>query len=98
MVVNSDMKIIIELEVNEAGIPYVERPGRAFLECRVFPPAPERPNAEVDIQGNEEGLRWLGEAALAVANAKPDGYHIHLGQEEGLRGVNLTIGRIIRRR
>lgn len=46
-------RIVIELDVNESGIPFVERPREAVLECRVSSPAPERPTPQVHIQGNE---------------------------------------------
>ncbi|MDY7226651.1 Imm32 family immunity protein [Hyalangium rubrum] len=85
-------RITIELELNASGIPFVERPPEALLECRCAPVEPGRP-ASIEIQGNEAGLRWLAEKALAVANARPDGYHVHLGKDEGLLGGELIIAR-----
>ena len=91
------LQVLIELDVPESGIPLVERPPGAFLQCRVFPPTPESPTSQVHLQGNPAGLRWLAEKALAVAHAKPEGYHVHLGQEEGLQGVELLIAPARRR-
>ena len=91
------LRVVIELDVNESGIPFVERPPGALLECRCFPPTPESPTPQVHLQGNPEGLRWLAEKALAIANARPEGYHVHLGREEGLEGVELLLARAPRR-
>jgi hypothetical protein len=93
------IQLTVELDVNpETGIPFVERPAKAFLECRVLPASDALAAPQVNLQGNAEGLRWLAEMALAAAAAKPDGYHRHVGEEEGLRGgVELILGRAPRR-
>jgi hypothetical protein len=78
-------RIEFEIEVNESGVGFVEPLARGVhLSCRAFVAGREVPL--VEINGSDEGLRWLAAKILAVASSEPAGYHVHVAEDEGLRG------------